>query len=250
MMLFLLLLLLNTLAVHRLSLPIGDTIYFFENSVFWGNFLGFFWSQTSNQISVNCKPARRVDSCCGCGRCAWTAFLSMRTLVPCNYWLIKMKLYLIYFIPGPPNPTVASANRYLWLNYRVHLLRTNKQTRNTRDRFQTCTNGRSASRKKRCEGGSNSHCNTFYTINRDVGHPPDPLKPQNSVRPPQDEDRGLLTNHSLHLRRELFEGDFPCWWAERAWLGVGDAHTRCTDGQDKGVAGMADDKSMGNIKKH
>ena len=35
-----------------------------------------------------------------------------------------------YFIPGHPNPTVASANRYLWLNYRVHLLRTNnKKTR-------------------------------------------------------------------------------------------------------------------------
>ena len=32
-----------------------------------------------------------------------------------------------YFIPGHPNPTVASANRYLWLNYRVHLLRTRKQ---------------------------------------------------------------------------------------------------------------------------
>ena len=42
-----------------------------------------------------------------------------------------------YFIPGPPNPTVASANRHFGDHFRVHLVRTtNKQTNNIRDRFQ------------------------------------------------------------------------------------------------------------------
>ena len=50
-----------------------------------------------------------------------------------------------YFIPGPPNPTVASANRYFGDHFRVHLLITRKKERR-RDRFQTRTNGRSASR--------------------------------------------------------------------------------------------------------
>ena len=39
-----------------------------------------------------------------------------------------------YFIPGPPNPTVALAKRYFGDHFRVHLVRnTNKQTnKNTR----------------------------------------------------------------------------------------------------------------------
>ena len=42
-----------------------------------------------------------------------------------------------YFIPGPPNPTVASANRYFGDHFRVHLVRnTHKQQERRRDRFQ------------------------------------------------------------------------------------------------------------------
>ena len=41
-----------------------------------------------------------------------------------------------YFIPGPPNPTVASANRHFGDHSRVHLVRTNKKQERIRDRFQ------------------------------------------------------------------------------------------------------------------
>ena len=47
-----------------------------------------------------------------------------------------------YFIPGPPNPTVASANRHFGDHFRVHLVRTNKQTNNKNTRSISVTHER------------------------------------------------------------------------------------------------------------